>query len=143
VIVEIDESKFGKRKYNRGHHGEGTWVFGGVEQRYDDQGNAFAGRFFAVTVANCKVETLLPLIQQYNAPGSVIFSDCWKGYCKISDLEEGYLHSTVNHSKTYKAADGTHTNTIESCWNAKFKKHIGKRYYADEKKLQGHIFATV
>ncbi|KFM67316.1 hypothetical protein X975_04923, partial [Stegodyphus mimosarum] len=28
--VEIDESKFGKRKYHRGHHVEGQWVFGGV-----------------------------------------------------------------------------------------------------------------
>jgi hypothetical protein len=30
--VEIDESKFGKRKYHRGHHVEGQWVFGGVER---------------------------------------------------------------------------------------------------------------
>ena len=29
VIVEIDESKFGKRKHNRGHHVEGVWVVGG------------------------------------------------------------------------------------------------------------------
>jgi len=28
IIVEIDESKFGKRKYNRGHHVEGVWAFG-------------------------------------------------------------------------------------------------------------------
>lgn len=27
--VEIDESKFGKRKYWRGHAVEGVWVFGG------------------------------------------------------------------------------------------------------------------
>lgn len=30
-IVEIDKSKFGKRKLHSGHHVEGQWVFGGVE----------------------------------------------------------------------------------------------------------------
>jgi len=29
--VEIDESKFGRRKYHRGHSDKGQWVFGGVE----------------------------------------------------------------------------------------------------------------
>ena len=28
-VVEIDESKFGKRKYNRGKYQDGHWVFGG------------------------------------------------------------------------------------------------------------------
>jgi hypothetical protein len=32
IIVEVDESKFGRRKYNRGHRVEGCWVFGGVER---------------------------------------------------------------------------------------------------------------
>ncbi|KAI8968607.1 hypothetical protein BDF20DRAFT_800004, partial [Mycotypha africana] len=32
IIVEIDESKFGKRKYHRGHHVEGIWVVGGNEK---------------------------------------------------------------------------------------------------------------
>ncbi len=31
-VVEIDESKFGNRKYNRGRYKEGHWVFGGVER---------------------------------------------------------------------------------------------------------------
>ena len=29
IEVEIDKSKFGKRKYYRGHRVEGQWVFGG------------------------------------------------------------------------------------------------------------------
>jgi hypothetical protein len=32
VIVEIDETKLGKRKYNRGHRVEGVWVVGGVKK---------------------------------------------------------------------------------------------------------------
>jgi hypothetical protein len=49
----------------------------------------------------------------------------------------------VNHSKTYKARDGAHTNTIESCWNAKFKSQIGNKFYADADKLQGHLWKQV
>ncbi|XP_076082558.1 uncharacterized protein LOC143053655 [Mytilus galloprovincialis] len=32
VIVEIDESKFGKRKYHKGRRVEGQWVFGDIER---------------------------------------------------------------------------------------------------------------
>lgn len=41
-VVEIDESKFGKRKYHRGHYVKGQWVFGGVERG--------TGRTFLVAV---------------------------------------------------------------------------------------------
>lgn len=40
--VEIDESKFGRRKYHRGHKVEGQWVFGGIERE--------TGRVFMVPV---------------------------------------------------------------------------------------------
>ena len=31
-IVEIDESKIAKRKYNNGHKVEGAWVIGGIQK---------------------------------------------------------------------------------------------------------------
>jgi hypothetical protein len=32
IIVEVDETKMGKRKYNRGHRVDGVWVVAGVER---------------------------------------------------------------------------------------------------------------
>jgi hypothetical protein len=52
VIVEIDESKFGKRKYHRGHHVDGAWVFGARER---DNGRKC---FFAVV--DDRKKTLIP-----------------------------------------------------------------------------------
>ncbi|KAJ8930186.1 hypothetical protein NQ314_017050 [Rhamnusium bicolor] len=41
-IVEIDETKIGKRKYNKGRYLEGQWVFGGIERG--------SRKFFLMTV---------------------------------------------------------------------------------------------
>ena len=57
VEVEIDKSKFGKRKYHRGHKVEGQWVFGGRE-KYNKQ------KIFMIPVDNRKAVTLLPIIKK-------------------------------------------------------------------------------
>lgn len=112
VEVEIDESKFGKRKYHRGKRVEGKWVFGGRET-YDKS------KMFMVAVPNRKAATLLPIIQKWIAEGSIIHSDCWKSYSKLPKL--GYTHITVNHSKEFLNPDtAACTNRIECEWrNAK------------------------
>ena len=65
--VEIDESKFGRRKYNRGRSVDGQWVFGGIERE--------SGAVFMVPVDKRDKETLLPQIKQWILPGSIIHSD--------------------------------------------------------------------
>ncbi|KAJ4425501.1 hypothetical protein ANN_27695 [Periplaneta americana] len=89
TIVEIDESKFGRRKYNRGRLIEGQWVFGGVER-----GNPT--NFFMEPVQNRDAETLVNLIQEWILPGTTIVSDCWKAYITLQN--QGFLHLRVNHS---------------------------------------------
>ena len=106
VEVEIDESKFGKRKYHRGYHVEGQWVFGGRE-KYDKH------KIFMIPMVNCKASTLLPLIRKWIAPGSIIHSDCWKAYTAIPKM--GYSHVTINHSKEFVNKESAAcTNAIES-----------------------------
>ena len=53
-VVQIDESKFGKRKYYRGHHVEGQWVFGGIKEE--------SRKCFLVAVEKRDEQTLLPII---------------------------------------------------------------------------------
>ncbi|GFT08100.1 DDE_Tnp_IS1595 domain-containing protein [Nephila pilipes] len=87
-IVEIDESKFEKRKYNRGHRVEGQWVFGGVERG--------SGKLFLVAVHVRTKETLLSLIKEWIKPGTTIYSDCWKSYDCLADEDYEHLKNTVS-----------------------------------------------
>lgn len=59
--VEINERKFGKRKYHRGKRVDGVWVFGGIERETKKC-------FFEVVE-----DTLIPIIKKYILPGTTIF----------------------------------------------------------------------
>lgn len=128
-VVQIDESKFGKRKYHRGHHVEGQWVFGGIEEG--------SRKCFVVAVEKRDEQTLLPIIQKWIEPGTIIVSDCWKAYSTLE--KHGYEHRTVNHSVEFVNKEGDHTNKIEGHWrHAKCKlpmfgvrKHLFSTYLAE------------
>ncbi|KAJ8964757.1 hypothetical protein NQ314_004648 [Rhamnusium bicolor] len=66
-IVEIDEAKIGKRKYNRGRYLEGQWVFGAIERE--------TKRFFLEAVEQRNIDTLLDIIKQRILPGTTVHSD--------------------------------------------------------------------
>ena len=112
-VVEIDESKFGKRKYHRGRQLSGQWVFGGIDRETKD--------VFMVCVDDRSAATLIPLIEQYIKPGTTILSDEWASYHQIPPAS--YAHLTVNHSINF-VVPGTniHTQTIESTWGQAKKK---------------------
>jgi len=109
------------------------------------------GRFFAVVVKKRDENTLKPVIEKYIAPGSIIYSDQWAAYNNISEwtwlppvegaeIERRYTaHQTVNHSKEFKADDGTHTNAIEGYWRVS-KEQIPGKHYCDAETLQEHLF---
>ena len=94
-VVDIDESKFGKRKFNRGHNVEDQWVFGGVARG--------SGKVFVVAVLDRFQKTLLLVIKEWIKPGTSAFSDCWKSYDCLTD--EGFDHLKVNHSLIFVAPD--------------------------------------
>ena len=101
--VEIDESKFGKRKFHKGKRVDGVWVFGGIERE--------TKLCFFQTVENRTADTLVSIIKDNILPDTTIISDCWKAYDSLS--KEGFNHLKVNHSVNFVDPDsGAHTNTI-------------------------------
>ena len=83
----------------------GVWVFGGIERETKN--------CFLTSVEDRSADTLVPIIKQHVLPGTIIISDCWKAYSRLT--EEGYVHQTVNHSKEFVNREtGAHINTIES-----------------------------
>ena len=106
--VEIDDSKFGWRKYHRGHPVQGQWVFGGVERG--------SSRLFLVPVPDRTADTLAAIIPDQIEPGTMVISDCWGAYCDLDLL--GYTQRTVIHSLYFMHPDTTdHTNTTKSMWH--------------------------
>jgi len=133
IIVEIDESKFGKRKYHRGHIVKGAWVCGGIE-------NTIEKRFFVEVVNDRTAATLHELISRHVAPGSIVHTDLWRGYIGIEEL--GVVHKTVNHSRYFKdPITNVHTNTIEGLWNG-IKQQIPARNRT-KNHITNHLFECI
>jgi len=67
-VVEIDETKIGKGKYNTGRLKEGTWVLGMIDRD--------AGFRLEICPDNKRDhETLLRLIQKHVRPNTTIITD--------------------------------------------------------------------
>ena len=122
--VEIDESLFAKVKHGTGKDlwRRPVWVFGMVERE--------SSEVYFQAVPNRTAETLLSIIYEHTRPKTVVISDCWSSYNKISELhDQNLVHRTVNHS--YNFVDPVtlaSTNKIESLWcsaKCKFKQIRG------------------
>ena len=107
--VEVDESKFGKRKYNRGRVVEGQWVVGGICRE--------TGEIFVALCPDNKRDsaTLISIIEQHVDERSAVITDCWKAYSQLE--QQNWCHLTVNHSVNFvDPTTGAHTQNIENTW---------------------------
>lgn len=105
--VEIDDRKFGRRKYNRKHTLKGQGVFGGVEHEF--------GRIFLLPSLDRTANTLLAVLREWIEAGTAVISDCWSAYWHQET--RGYTNQTGNHTIGFVyVRTRSQTNTIESTW---------------------------
>ncbi|KAI6656224.1 hypothetical protein LOD99_1557 [Oopsacas minuta] len=129
TVVEIDESKFGRRKYNHGRLLTGQWVFGLYEQGTDN--------VLMIPVPDCSGATLLAIIQRYVLPGTTIQSDGWAAYNVVPAA--GYAHYTVNNFENFvDLIDGAQTQGMENAWDM-VKKTQRRGQTTNPELLESHL----
>lgn len=115
IVVQIDETKL---NFNvKSHRGRGpttqSWALCICDTSYTP------ARGFVVPVNNRSTNTILPIIRSKVRPGSIIVTDEWRSYNRLS--LQGYMHQTVCHRYNFVDPEsGVHTQHVES-WNNKLK----------------------
>ena len=99
------------------------WVFGMVDT------STTPSLGYMEIVPDRTAGTLLPIIQDHTLPGTIIHSDEWRAYSRVSNVPTVSSHQTVNHSLNFvDPSTGVHTQNIESYWartKRKFKRMKG------------------
>jgi transposase-like protein len=140
--VECDEMYLGGRETNkhqsrRTERTQGrstktkTPIFGMVER---------FGNARVMKVSDTKASTLRPIIEQFVAYGSHIFTDEYQAY---NGLNGKYTHSVIQHGVKEYSKDGITTNSVEGFW-AHFKRMVfGTYHFVSTKYLQRYIDEAV
>ena len=137
--VECDEMYLGgaednkhKSKRTEGTQGRSTKtkkpIFGMIQR---------SGKLVAMTVENTKAETLMPIIKQFVAENTVVYTDELKSYNRLS--KENYTHGVVHHNEKEFVVDDIYTNTIEGFWSHFKKMVFGTYHFVSKKHLQRYI----
>lgn len=128
VVVEVDETLLRSVRDKDTQRRRRALIFGITDRN----------RVLTKVIPSRRQRTLLKLIKRYVAPGSIIHTDGWRGYEKISEL--GYEHRSVNHKKAeWISKDGTSTLYIDNYW-AYLKRFIrGTHLHVGEAYLNGYL----
>lgn len=140
--VELDETYVGGKPRNRtsslkggksvagrpGPSSKKTAVFGLVER---------GGDLMTLVIPDAKKETLVPIVEQHVAKGTVLSTDQWRAYRVLGRM--GYTHNTVDHSRDEWVNGDTHTNTLECFWSH-FKTSVrGTHKSVSKKHMQKYL----
>lgn len=85
--------------------------------------------------------TLLPLIGQFIAEGSNVYTDELNSYNSIDETK--YTHKVVNHGRNEYVKGGNFTNTIEGFWGTLKRMIEGIYHSITSKYLQRYVDEAV
>ena len=124
-----------KRKYGRGNPGvsRGNWILWLIDRE--------TGKMHVQLVEKQDKATLLPIIRDHVAEGSIVYHDDWAAYGQLhTDLD--FRHYSVVHKynfvQTHEDGSVVHTNTIEGLWG-NLKAKLKYLHGTSRTKLPGYL----
>ncbi|KCZ79254.1 hypothetical protein H312_03359 [Anncaliia algerae PRA339] len=107
-VIEVDESRFSKGKYNVTKVVRSPWILGGMDLETGDV-------FFAEEI-NRNMETINNILLENIELDNTIVTDSWREYVEFNQL--GFIHLTVNDSENFiDPLTGANTQAIENRWS--------------------------
>ena len=94
----------------------------------------------AVVVEKTDSHTLLPIISQFVAEGSLVITDELNSYAHLEEM--GYAHSVVCHSNAEFADGSIFTNSMEGFWGHFRRMILGIYHDVSDKYLQKYVDET-
>ena len=127
---EVDECYIGGKSTGiRGRGAKGKTPVVGIAQRKGD--------LSATKVKNVRQEAVYPLIKKCALPQSMIYTDEYKMYDRLS--RHGYQDKRVHHAAKVWVMGDAHTNTIEGFWSVLKGGIRGVYHSVSEAYLQNYI----
>lgn len=110
-IVEVDESLFFRRKYNRGRMLNNQWYVGGIERG--------TRNVFIVPVERRNTETIVRVLSENILPGTLVITDQWRAYSSAFRILNNLNYETINHSINFvdPLRSDIHTQNVEGLWS--------------------------
>lgn len=139
--VEMDETyvggkrknKHGNRGIQRGRDNDGkTPVFGMVER-------GGKGRVLAYVTPDAKAATIFPIISERVLPETIVYTDDYPIYDKLSLHANRYEHRRIQHKQNIYVMGDVHTQTIEGFWSLVKNGLRGVYHSVSKKYLQTYL----
>jgi transposase-like protein len=128
--IQADETFVGGKNKNRHENKKVKNAQGrSVKDKTPVFGMINEGKVITKVIKNTKASTLKPFIKSMVESGSILVTDEWNGYNKLS---KNYNHKIINHKENQFVNDGFHTNGIEGFWSL-FKRGIYGIYHSTSK----------
>lgn len=135
-FAEMDETYVGGKERNKHETKRTTGTTG---RNTDTKTPVFAikdrntGHIQTHVVSDVKAKTLAPIIAKAIEVGSVVITDGFRSYLKLSDR---YLHEVVKHNEGEFVRNNFHTNGVENFWSHFKRTIIGTYHQISPKHLQ-------